>query len=458
MPIRRILIANRGEIAVRIIRACKTLGVETVLAASEADRNSLGARLADRTLCIGPPPAADSYLRAETIVQAALGADCDAIHPGYGFLSERPILAQLCEEAGVIFIGPTAAQMEAVGDKLRARVAAEEAGVPVAPGGPVETVEEALVLGARIGAPLLVKAVGGGGGRGMKRVDDLAHLADAVSLASAEAGAAFGDARIYLERFVAHGRHVEVQVLGDGRGAVIHLGERDCSVQRRYQKLIEESPAPRLPPALRQSILDAAVRFARRLDYRGAGTVEFLVDTDRQEFYFLEMNARLQVEHPVTEQVTGVDLVAEQIAIAEGQGLRLAQADVRLQGASIECRINAEDPARGFAPSPGIVAHAQWPAGEGVRVDTYIVDGASVPPFYDSLMAKLIVHGADRGEAIARLSEALAATRLEGVATNIGFHRAVLEDPEFVAGGVDTGFVERFLERRPALVEDSARG
>jgi acetyl-CoA carboxylase biotin carboxylase subunit len=458
VPIRRILIANRGEIAVRIIRACKTLGVETVLAASEADRNSLGARLADRTLCIGPAPAADSYLRAETIVQAALGADCDAIHPGYGFLSERPILAQLCEEAGVIFIGPTAAQMEAVGDKLRARAAAEEAGVPVAPGGPVETVEEALALGARIGAPLLVKAVGGGGGRGMKRVDDLAQLADAVSLASAEAGAAFGDARIYLERFVARGRHVEVQVLGDGRGAVIHLGERDCSVQRRYQKLIEESPAPRLDPALRQAILDAAVHFARRLDYRGAGTVEFLVDADRQEFYFLEMNARLQVEHPVTEQVTGVDLVAEQIAIAEGRGLRLTQADLRLRGASIECRINAEDPARGFAPSPGVVAHALWPVGEGVRVDTYIVDGASVPPFYDSLMAKLIVHGADRGEAIARLRDALAATRLEGVATNIDFHRAVLEDPEFVAGGADTGFVERFLAQRPALVEESARG
>jgi len=456
--IQRILIANRGEIAVRVIRTCQALGIETVLAASQADLRSLGAQMADRTLCIGPAPSGESYLRAGTVVQAAMGAACDAIHPGYGFLSERAELARLCEENGVILIGPTQGQIEAVGDKLRARAAAEAAGVPVAPGGRADTVEDAVALGARIGAPLLVKAVGGGGGRGMKRVDDLKDLAEAASLASAEAEAAFGDSRIYLERFVARGRHVEVQVLGDGAGGVIHLGERDCSVQRRYQKLIEESPAPRLAPEFRQAILEAGVRYARALDYRGAGTVEFLVDADRGEFYFLEMNARLQVEHPVTEMVTGADLVAEQIAIAQGDGLRLAQDDVRPEGASIECRINAEDPARGFAPSPGTVTRVQWPAGEGVRVDTHITDGASVPPFYDSLLAKLIVHGDTRAHAIARLREALAETRIEGVATNLDFHRAVLADGEFAEGGVDTGFCARFLERAAPAAKKAVHG
>ena len=453
MAIRRILIANRGEIAVRVIRTCKALGIETVLAASEADLDSLGARLADRTLCIGPAPSAQSYLKVETVVQAALGAGADAIHPGYGFLSERSALAELCEKEGVIFIGPTAAQIEAVGDKLRARAEAEAAGVPTAPGGPVASMDEALALGTRIGAPLLVKAVGGGGGRGMKRVDRLEDLAEAMTMASAEAGAAFGDERVYLERFVARGRHVEVQVLGDGEGRVIHLGERDCSVQRRYQKLIEETPAPGLPDDFRIAIRDAAVRFSQHLDYRGAGTVEFLVDADRMAFYFLEMNARIQVEHPVTEMVTGVDLVAEQIAIAEGRGLSLTQDEVRLEGAAIECRINAEDPARDYAPSPGRVRTADWPAGEGVRVDTHVTSGAFIPPYYDSLMAKVIAHGPDRASALARLREALARARIEGVATNLAQQASILADPEFAAGGVDTGFLPRFLERAPALTE-----
>jgi acetyl-CoA carboxylase biotin carboxylase subunit len=443
VAIRRILIANRGEIAARIIRTCRKLRIETVLAASEADRDSMPARMADRTVCIGPARSTDSYLKVETIVQAALGTGSDAIHPGYGFLSERAALARHCEETGVIFIGPTATQIEAMGDKLRARAEAEAAQVPVVPGGAISSVEEALELARRIGSPLLVKAAGGGGGRGMKRVDRIEDLPDAMEMAAAEAGAAFGDARVYLERYVTSGRHVEVQVLGDGEGNVIHLGERDCSVQRRYQKLIEETPAPGLPDELRRELHGAGVRFARRLKYRGAGTVEFLVDLQRDAFYFLEMNARLQVEHPVTEMVTGIDIVAEQIAIANGVGLRMKQEDIRFRGCAIECRINAEDPAKDFQPSPGLVREVAWPAGEGIRVDTYIGSGSRVPPFYDSLMAKVIAHGRDRAEALARLSKAVADTRVVGVATNLPFHASVLSSSEFRAGGVDTGFVTR---------------
>jgi acetyl-CoA carboxylase, biotin carboxylase subunit len=451
------LIANRGEIAARVIRTCKHLAIETVLAASEIDLDSLPARLADRTVCIGPARASDSYLRVDTIVQAALGVKADAIHPGYGFLSERAALARLCEEEGMIFIGPTSTQIEAVGDKLRAREEAEAADVPIAPGGPVETVGEAMILGQEIGPPLLIKAVGGGGGRGMKRVDRLEDLPNAMSLAAGEAAAAFGDARVYVEQFVARGRHVEVQILGDGEGHVVHLGERDCSVQRRYQKLIEETPAPGLSGDFRARIHDAALRFAARLSYRSAGTVEFLVDMDRDAFYFLEMNARIQVEHPVTEAVTGVDLVAEQIAVADGRGLRFKREDIRRDRCAIECRINAEDPARDFHPSPGTVRRAVWPSGDGVRVDTHIFSGARVPPYYDSLMGKIIVHGADRADALERMRNALAATHIEGVATNLQFHADVFADPEFERGGVDTGFLPRFLKRR-LMQEARARG
>jgi acetyl-CoA carboxylase biotin carboxylase subunit len=443
MAITKLLIANRGEIAVRIIRTAQKLGLETVLAVSEADRGSLGAQMADRALCIGPARPGDSYLRVETIVQAALGSGCDAIHPGYGFLSERAALAQLCEDEGVIFIGPTAKQIEAVGDKLRARTEAIAANVPVVPGGPVESMAEAQKLAEEIGAPILVKAVGGGGGRGMKLVEDLKDLTATMDMASAEAGAAFGDARVYLERYVAQGRHVEVQVLGDGAGKVVHLGERDCSVQRRYQKLIEETPAPHLPDDIRAQMHEAAVRFAARLDYRGAGTVEFLYDVARNQFYFLEMNARIQVEHPVTEMVTGVDLIAEQIAIANGEGLRFSQEDIRIDGAAIEIRVNAEDPARDFMPSPGTVSAVSWPGGEGIRVDTHIVDGAKIPPFYDSMVAKIIAHGPDRGTALDRLKGALRETRIEGVSTNIAFQAESLADPDFETGGVDTGFLAR---------------
>ena len=450
MTIRRVLIANRGEIAVRIIRTCEKLGIETVLCVSEADRGSLGAQMATRAVCIGPSAPAKSYLSVNTVMQAAIGYGCDAIHPGYGFLSERAELAALAEQERVIFIGPTARQIEAVGDKLRARSEAITAGVPVVPGGAVETAAQAQKLGEEIGAPLLVKAVGGGGGRGMKLVTDLAELAATMDMASAEAGAAFGDARVYLERFVETGRHIEVQVLGDGAGHVIHLGERDCSVQRRYQKLVEETPAPALPSGTRERIWEAAVRFAARLDYRGAGTVEFLYDVARDEFHFLEMNARIQVEHPVTEQVTGVDLIAEQIAIAAGEGLRLAQHDIGFDGASIECRINAEDPANHFMPSPGTVTDVTWPSGEGIRVDTHIVRGAKIPPFYDSMIAKVIAHGADRADALRKLRHALDNTHIEGIATNLSFQREILAQEEFAAGAVDTGFLARMLHKEPA--------
>jgi len=443
MPIRRVLIANRGEIALRVIRCCRTLGLETVLAVSEADRDSLPARHADRVVCIGPAPAPDSYLKIDTLVQAALGTGADAVHPGYGFLSERAAFARRCEQAGLVFIGPTAAQIDAVGDKLRARVVAEAAAVPVVPGGAVHDARQAAALAARIGAPLLIKAVGGGGGRGMQRVERLEDLSAAMDMAAGEAGAAFGDARLYLERYVERGRHVEVQVLGDGQGHVIHLGERDCSVQRRYQKLIEESPAPALDQGLRAALHAAALRFAAGLQYRSAGTVEFLVDAARGEFYFLEMNARIQVEHPVTEAVTGLDLVAAQLAIAGGAPLPLAQQAVRITGCAIECRINAEDPARDWKPCPGRVTRAEWPSGVGLRVDTHIAAGSSVPPYYDSLLGKIIAHGATRELARTRLAAALAATRIEGVCTNLAFQAATLADAQFARGGVDTGFLAR---------------
>ena len=453
MAIRRILIANRGEIAARIIRTCRTLHIETVLAVSEADRDSVPAALADRAVCIGPARASESYLNAAIIVQAALGTQADAVHPGYGFLSERPVLAQLCEANGLVFIGPTPAQLEAVSDKVRARAEAERAGIPVAAGATVATLDAAMAAAREIGTPLLVKAVGGGGGRGMKRVDRLEALPAAIELAAAEAQAGFGDPRVFLERFIPRARHVEVQVFGDGSGNVVHMGERDCSVQRRYQKLLEESPAPGLSQECRKALHGAAVRFAQRLSYRGAGTVEFLVDQQRDAFFFLEMNARIQVEHPVTEAVTGLDLIAEQIAVAGGAGLSFAQSEILFQGHAMECRINAEDPENDFAPSPGITRTVIWPSGEGIRVDTHIASGSRVPPFYDSLLGKVIAHGSDRNTALERLRAAIAAVRIVGVQTNLSFHATLLADPEFQAGGVDTGFVGRLLERRQEFAE-----
>jgi acetyl-CoA carboxylase biotin carboxylase subunit len=452
--LRRVLVANRGEIAVRVLRTCQRLGIETVLAVSDADADSVPARLADRTIRIGPVSAAESYLNVEAVVAAADAAGADAIHPGYGFLSENPRLARACEAAGIVFIGPSADVLKAAGDKLAARNHAVAAGLPVLPGGLVGAADEgglghaadAARLAERVGYPVLVKAAGGGGGRGLRVVSDPGRLAEAVAVASAEAQAAFSDPRVYLERYVSPARHVEVQLLGDGEN-VIHLGDRDCSVQRRYQKLIEEAPAPRLGETLRVGMRAAAVALGLHLKYQGLGTVEFLVDAERAAFWFLEVNARIQVEHPVTEAVTGLDLVAEQIAIAEGRGLRLAQADVCLRGHAIECRINAEDPAAGFRPSPGTVTSAVFPAGPGIRVDTHIQAGSAVPPQYDSLLAKLIVSGPSRAQALGRLRGALARCELAGVATTVAMHVALAADPEFAAGGVATDYLARWLGR-----------
>jgi acetyl-CoA carboxylase biotin carboxylase subunit len=448
-PIRRVLVANRGEIAVRIIRTLKRLGIDSVLAASAADRDSMAARMADRTVCIGPARAADSYLRIGTLVEAARGVGAQAVHPGYGFLSERSEFAAACADNGIIFIGPTAEQIERVGNKLEARRCADVAQVPISPGGPVDSVSAALTLAEQIGYPVLIKAVGGGGGRGLKRVNTPGELESLFELASAEALSAFGDGRVYIECFVTQGRHVEVQILGDGQ-SVIHLGDRDCSVQRRYQKLIEEAPAPGLPEDMRRELHAAAIRFAKHLNYRSLGTVEFLVDVARQRFCFLEMNARIQVEHPVTEQITGLDLVAEQIAVAQGQRLRLTQADVRLAGHAIECRINAEDPAHDFRPAPGTVSGVHFPAWPGLRVDTHLEPGAVIPPFYDSMIAKVIASGDTREQARQRLEAALSEVHIDGVITNVALHREVLATPEFRAGGFDTGFLGRFLAGRDA--------
>ena len=470
MILRRVLIANRGEIAVRVIRTCRRLGIETVLAVADADADSVPARLADKTIAIG------SYLDVDEVVGAAAAAGAGAIHPGYGFLSENPRLARACEAAGIVFIGPGADVLEAAGDKLAARTHAVAAGLPVLPGGLVRAeatgadgalgaggeagaageiahAADAARLAGRIGYPVLVKAAGGGGGRGLRVVRDPADLAGAVAVGSAEAQAAFGDGRVYLERYVSPARHVEVQLLGDGEN-VIHLGDRDCSVQRRYQKLIEEAPAPRLGETLRVGMRAAAVAFGQHLKYQGLGTVEFLVDAGRSEFWFLEVNARIQVEHPVTEAVTGLDLVAEQIAVAEGRRLGLSQASVRLDGHAIECRINAEDPAAGFRPSPGRVTSAVFPAGPGIRVDTHIQAGSAVPPQYDSLLAKLVVSGASRAEALGRLRGALARCEIGGVATTLPVHAALAADDEFAAGGVGTDYLARWLELETRPVRD----
>ena len=495
--IRRMLIANRGEIAVRVIRTCQRLGIETVLATSEADADSVPARLADRTISLGPGGLADTYLSVEAVVGAAVAAGADAIHPGYGFLAENPRLARACEAAGIIFIGPARRCWRRPGTswrpgRTRSRRGCRSCRAGVGPGGPVgpdgsagpggpmgpdgpmgsdgpvgsdgavgpdEPADpggsaDAGALAGRIGYPVLVKAVGGGGGRGLRVVRNAGDLEHAVAVASAEAQAAFGDPRAYLERYVSPARHVEVQLLGDGQN-VIHLGDRDCSVQRRYQKLVEEAPAPMLGETLRVSMRVAAVALGLQLKYQGLGTVEFLVDTQRAAFYFLELNARIQVEHPVTEAVTGLDLVAEQIAIAEGRGLRLSQASVGFGGHAIECRINAEDPADGFRPSPGTVTSAVFPAGPGIRVDTHIQAGSAVPPQYDSLLAKLVVSGADRAQALARLRSALARCQVDGVATTLPMLSRMVDDGEWAAGGVDSGWLER---GRTRLAEGGGTG
>jgi acetyl-CoA carboxylase biotin carboxylase subunit len=421
----RLFIANRGEIALRVIRTARRLGMTTILAVSAADRDSLPALLADEVAPV------DTYLSIESVIGAAVAAKADAIHPGYGFLSENAAFARAAAHAGIVFVGPAPGTLDAMGDKLTARRIATEAGLPTVPG-------------REGGYPLLIKAVAGGGGRGMKRVDREEDYAAALAMASAEAQAAFGNGQVYVEKFIAAGRHVEVQVLGDGTRAV-HLGDRDCSIQRRFQKLVEEAPAPFIPDGKRDALRSAAVKLAEHLAYRGAGTVEFLVDADNFDFYFLEMNARIQVEHPVTEAVTGIDLVEQQLQIADGQPLALTQEMIALEGHAIEVRINAEDPAADFRPSPGRVTRAAWPAGPGIRIDSHIAHGGKVPPLYDSLIGKVIVSGADRAEAVARLGEALAALEIEGVASTAPLHRKIAADPRFVSGGVDTRFFQGFV-------------
>jgi acetyl-CoA carboxylase, biotin carboxylase subunit len=438
--IHKLFIANRGEIALRVIRTARAMGIETVLGASEADAASLPAQLADHVQIVGPGPSSQSYLAIDGVVDAMVKSGCDAVHPGYGFLSENAAFARAVQAAGVRFVGPDIKTLEGMGDKLAARALAVEAGLPVLPGGEAATRADVHARAAQTGYPLLLKAVAGGGGKGMRRVDRAEDLDSALDMAQAEAQAAFGNAAVYVERFVARGRHVEVQLLGDGTQA-IHLGTRDCSIQRRFQKLVEEAPAPAMPPEAREGIEQAAVRLARHIGYRGAGTAEFLVDAEDFSFYFLELNARIQVEHPVTEAITGVDLVEQQLLVAMGKPLSLTQAMVRPHGHAIEVRINAEDPDADFRPSPGRAVRAAWPAGEGIRVDTHIGIGGEVPPFYDSLMGKLIVHGDTREQAVTRLSDALRSLHIEGLPTTASLHRRIVADPRFIAGGVDTGFL-----------------
>jgi acetyl-CoA carboxylase biotin carboxylase subunit len=454
VTVRRVLVANRGEIAVRVVRACFDENLETVVAVSQADVGTLAARLADRTVVIGPPVAAESYLSVERIVSAALTTGCDAVHPGYGFLSEQPALAQACENNGLTFVGPPVAVMKRSGDKLQARAVAAELGIPIGSGTSGLSDADNAVAAAQCSGlfPVLIKASAGGGGRGMTIARTADELRAAFATSSSEAKRAFGNGTVYLERLVEHARHVEVQVFGDTHGNVIHLGERDCSTQRRYQKLVEEAPAVGLPDELVASVQAAAVHLAAGLGYVGAGTVEFLVDVDRGDFLFLELNARVQVEHPVSEMVTGIDIVREQLRVARGEPLSVTQQDVRVRGHSIECRVNSEDARRGFLPVPGRILRWTAPQGSGVRVDTFAENGAEVTPYYDSMIAKVVVWAPSRLEAIDLMSRALAKTTVEGLQTTIEFHLDVLAHPRFRSGPVTTRWVEE--EFLPAWIAE----
>jgi acetyl-CoA carboxylase biotin carboxylase subunit len=458
----KVLIANRGEIAVRILRACRELGVETVAVFSEADRQALHVRLADEAYLLGPAPSRESYLRVEKILQVARKSGADAIHPGYGFLAEREDFAQACIDAGIAFIGPKPSSIAAMGDKMTARETVRRAGVPVVSG--TEDVgnltdDELLSIAPKIGFPLLIKATAGGGGKGMREVRSLEQMPDLLASARREAESAFGDGNVYLEKLIEGARHIEIQVIADQHGNVIHLGERECSIQRRHQKLVEEAPSPFLDDDLRQRMGEVAVKAAQAVDYVNAGTIEFLVDKDKN-FYFLEMNTRLQVEHPVTEIITGVDIVKEQIRIARGRPLQYKQEDIRFNGAAIECRINAEDPYHGFLPSTGKITHSLLPTGPGVRVDTGVYPGFEITPFYDPMISKLIVWGETRAQAILRMRRALEEYRIVGVRTNIPFHQMLMDSHRFMGGQYDTRFVEeRFAiheETDPVMAEIAA--
>ena len=443
---KKLLVANRGEIAVRILRACKEMGIRTVIAHSEADRDSLGVLLADESICIGPPPSDRSYLNIANVVSAAQIAHADAIHPGYGFLAENAYLAEVCEAVGIAFVGPKPASIRAFSDKVSARNLMKRAGVPVIPGtqDALSSVDQAIAAAREIGFPLMLKAAAGGGGRGMRVARDTDELCRALPLAQVEAQSHFGNGGLYLERLVERAHHVEIQIAADHRGHVVHLGERECSVQRRHQKLIEESPSPAIDDALRADMARVAVAAMKSVGYENVGTIEFLVDA-RKAFYFLEMNTRLQVEHPVTELVTSIDLVKLQIALAAGKPLPYKQQDIAWRGHAIECRVTSEDPARAFAPDAGHIHTAHLPGGPWVRVDTHVFPGYTTPPYYDSLLAKVVVWGRDRKEALARMRRALDETHMEGVHTNLGYLALVLSEPRFEAGDIDVEFVQRHL-------------
>lgn len=457
---KKILIANRGEIAVRIIRSCRELDIPTVAVFSDADRNSLHVRYADEAYHLGPSKASESYLRADKILEIAQRCGADAIHPGYGFLAERADFSQACQDSGIVFIGPKPSAIAAMGDKQVARNTVAEAGVPVVPGTEGQgdlSDEELLEIAPKIGFPLLIKPSAGGGGKGMREVQNLDEMAGLLTASRREAQASFGDGNIYLEKLIQGARHIEFQILADQHGNVIHLGERECSIQRRHQKLLEEAPSPYIGQnqELREVMGTVAVQAARAVDYLNAGTIEFLVDQEKN-FYFLEMNTRLQVEHPVTEAATGIDIVKEQIRIASGQPLRLKQEDILIQGWAMECRINAEDPFRGFLPSTGRITQSLVPAGPGIRVDSGVYTGFEISPYYDALIAKLIVHEETREETIARMKRALEEFRVIGVRTNIPFHQALLEDPDFLAGNFDTQFVKDGLPPRSKIQEEGS--
>ena len=445
---KKVLIANRGEIAVRIIRACRELGVRCIAVYSTADRNSLHAQIADEAICIGPPATKDSYLNMNAIIQAALNSGADAIHPGFGFLSENSEFARLCEKNGIVFIGPSYESIDMLGNKAAAKETMKAAGVPVIPGseGAVKSLEEARAIADKAGYPVLVKASAGGGGRGIRRVDSPKELEAQMTAAQQEAKNFFGDDTVYIEKFLINPHHVEIQIIADKQGDYIYLGERDCSMQRRNQKVLEECPSPIVDEELRRRMGEAAVTAAKQCGYYNAGTIEFLVDENR-DFYFMEMNTRIQVEHPITEEVTGFDLVKAQIEIAAGIPLRVTQADIKLRGHAIECRINAENPELDFRPSPGTITALYVPGGPGIRIDGAVYQGYTITPYYDSMISKLIAHGSDRDDAIRKMRWALSEFIVDGVDTNIDFQLEIINRPEFISGNYDIGFLNRYMEK-----------
>ncbi len=443
----KILIANRGEIAIRIIRACKELGIKTVAVFSEGDKNCLHVEFADEAICIGKPTPQESYLNISNIISAAEVTDSDAIHPGYGFLAENPHFAEICESCGIKFIGPTSENIKLMGDKIKAKESMRKAGLPLIPGGEegIKTKEEVLKMAKKMGYPVMLKAKAGGGGRGMRVCHSDVRLIGALMTAQSEAKAAFGDSTIYLEKYIENPRHIEVQIIADNYGNVVHLGERDCSIQRRHQKLIEESPSPVVNTKMRKKLGEYAIRGAKHIKYTSAGTMEFLMDT-KGNIYFMEMNTRIQVEHPVTEAITGIDLVKMQILLAAGEKLNIKQDDIKFDGAAIECRINAEDPDNNFIPSCGLIEFSYIPGGKDVRIDTHIYSGYKIPPFYDSLIAKLITKGENREEALNRMNRALDEFLIEPIKTTIPFCKRVINDPDFKRGNYNTSFLNKFLE------------